>query len=274
MPGLCRASGMCSYIREWHEGEGDDLTYWCEARRRDDPNPVKASFSVADAKKAGLWQDKPTQTKSGRNGPYEVASGPWYGYSGRMQQMRARGFCLRDAFPDVLRGLISAEEAGDIPFEATGLTPATPPPSRRSAEGEDADRAEAAEAEAARKRAAATDTGLRGDRKVGQDQVNAYAPTGVTDPKWERWLIRLNDELNLCLTRDEAAEVAGRKSVTDALMPDSPTPFAVKREITALLAAAHAVLPEDSDDKDIPATDADPPKDDIGPIKGEEYAAA
>jgi hypothetical protein len=32
-----------------------------------------------------------------------------------MLQMRARGFALRDAFPDVLRGLITAEEASDYP---------------------------------------------------------------------------------------------------------------------------------------------------------------
>ena len=35
-----------------------------------------------------------------------------------MLQMRARGFALRDCFPDVLRGLISAEEAEDYPEEA------------------------------------------------------------------------------------------------------------------------------------------------------------
>jgi hypothetical protein len=32
-----------------------------------------------------------------------------------MMQMRARGFALRDAFPDVLKGLITAEEAQDFP---------------------------------------------------------------------------------------------------------------------------------------------------------------
>jgi hypothetical protein len=34
-----------------------------------------------------------------------------------MLQMRARGFALRDAFPDVLKGLITAEEASDYPEE-------------------------------------------------------------------------------------------------------------------------------------------------------------
>jgi hypothetical protein len=32
-----------------------------------------------------------------------------------MLQMRARGFALRDAFPDLLHGLITAEEAQDYP---------------------------------------------------------------------------------------------------------------------------------------------------------------
>ena len=54
-----------------------------------------ASFSVEDAKKAGLWGKQ----------------GPWQQYPKRMLQMRARGFAVRDAFPDVLRGLITAEES-------------------------------------------------------------------------------------------------------------------------------------------------------------------
>jgi hypothetical protein len=32
-----------------------------------------------------------------------------------MLQMRARGFALRDAFPDALRGMVTAEEAHDYP---------------------------------------------------------------------------------------------------------------------------------------------------------------
>jgi hypothetical protein len=40
-----------------------------------------------------------------------------------MLAMRARGFALRDAFPDLLRGVISAEEAADIPREPKDITP-------------------------------------------------------------------------------------------------------------------------------------------------------
>ena len=43
-----------------------------------------------------------------------------------MMQMRARGFALRDAFPDVLKGLISAEEAADYPDEAKPRAVAKP----------------------------------------------------------------------------------------------------------------------------------------------------
>ena len=56
-------------------------------------------FSVADAKKAHLW---------GRRGP-------WENYPERMLQMRARGFALRDSFPDALKGVITVEEAQDFP---------------------------------------------------------------------------------------------------------------------------------------------------------------
>lgn len=71
----------------------------CSVKRKGSPNAVTRTFSLADAEKAGL-KGKP---------------GPWQQYQTRMLQMRARGFALRDAFPDVLRGVISAEEAMDIP---------------------------------------------------------------------------------------------------------------------------------------------------------------
>ena len=40
---------------------------------------------------------------------------PWKSYPDRMLQMRARGFALRDAFADVIGGLITSEEAEDYP---------------------------------------------------------------------------------------------------------------------------------------------------------------
>lgn len=85
-------------IQESIEGDGDKRVAVCTVIRRGQP-PVVCRFSVADAKAAGLW----------------TKGGPWQQYPARMLQMRARGFAIRDSFPDALKGLISVEEAADIP---------------------------------------------------------------------------------------------------------------------------------------------------------------
>ncbi|MDO9713977.1 recombinase family protein [Paracraurococcus lichenis] len=87
------------------EGEGDDCHGWCEVVRRGHP-PVRRTFSVADAKRVRLWG------KTGANGPT-----PWVTYPARMLMSRARGFAIRDAFADALRGVITVEEAADMPPE-------------------------------------------------------------------------------------------------------------------------------------------------------------
>jgi hypothetical protein len=99
---LVQASPVCEYVREYTEGDGDNLVAVCEAKRRGYPAPTISRFSVADAKKAGLWGK----------------AGPWQQYPGRMMALRARGFALRNAFADALRGLITAEEAQDYPQAA------------------------------------------------------------------------------------------------------------------------------------------------------------
>jgi hypothetical protein len=96
---LCLASPVCDGIHETMEGDGDNMTAVCKTSRKGKDANVVARFSVADAKKAGLWGKQ----------------GPWTQYPKRMLQLRARGFALRDAFPDVLKGLVTAEEAQDYP---------------------------------------------------------------------------------------------------------------------------------------------------------------
>jgi hypothetical protein len=96
---LCLASPVCDGIHETIEGDGDNMTAVCKTSRKGKDANVVGRFSVADAKKAGLWGK----------------AGPWTQYPKRMLQLRARGFALRDAFPDVLKGLITAEEAQDYP---------------------------------------------------------------------------------------------------------------------------------------------------------------
>jgi hypothetical protein len=96
---LVLASPVCEGIEESIEGEGTpNPVAVCIARRRGRA-PVESRFSVEDAKRAGLWGKQ----------------GPWTAYPKRMLAMRARGFAIRDAFADVLKGLITAEEAQDYP---------------------------------------------------------------------------------------------------------------------------------------------------------------
>jgi hypothetical protein len=111
---VCKGSPVCEWVRETIEGEGEHMVAICQAKRRSDAQPVESRFGVAEAKKAGLWGKQ----------------GPWTQYPRRMLQMRARGFALRDAFPDVLRGLVTAEEAADythVEPEPVRVTQPTPP---------------------------------------------------------------------------------------------------------------------------------------------------
>lgn len=110
MLALCMTHPLYRGVQESIEGDGDARTALCVVNRQGDA-PKIMRFSVVDAKRAGLW-DK---------------AGPWKNYPDRMLQMRARGFALRDAFPDKLRGLISAEEAEDYSLAAAGISAAPPP---------------------------------------------------------------------------------------------------------------------------------------------------
>jgi len=99
---LVQASPVCEDVEEFFEGEGTPNPVAVCVAKRKGRKPVTARFSVEDAKRAGLW----------------AKQGPWSAYPKRMLQMRARGFALRDAFPDVLKGMITVEEAQDYPEEA------------------------------------------------------------------------------------------------------------------------------------------------------------
>jgi hypothetical protein len=98
---LVQASPVCEDVQESIEGDGtSNPVAICRVKRRG-RSEVVSKYSVEDAKRAGLWGKQ----------------GPWSQYPKRMLQMRARGFALRDAFPDVLKGLITAEEAQDMPVD-------------------------------------------------------------------------------------------------------------------------------------------------------------
>lgn len=122
---LARASGVMEIFEEYYEQDGkrldrapsvisDGTAAVCRLKRVQQA-PHSQSFSVADAKRAGQWGKQ----------------GPWTQYPLRMLQMRARGFALRDQLGDFLKGLITREEAQDIPEDpvrrARNVTPQKDP---------------------------------------------------------------------------------------------------------------------------------------------------
>lgn len=91
---LVRASGLLEDFREDFDERA--FTSTCTAKRKGQATEIVRTFSRSDAEKAGLW-DRNT----------------WKSYPKRMCQMRARAFCLRDGFADVLKGVGVVEEEED-----------------------------------------------------------------------------------------------------------------------------------------------------------------
>src|SRR5262245_17698980 len=76
---LVRASGFLEDFEEKIIGTADNRVGYCRMVRRGQTTPIVKQFSVADAKRAGLWGKK----------------GPWSQYTDRMLMLRARGFAMR-----------------------------------------------------------------------------------------------------------------------------------------------------------------------------------
>lgn len=131
---VVEASGLLEEMEEWIDGAGDARTAYCKVKRKGRVERITA-FSVADAKRAGLWDERAQVTRRRRDGSgtYTVANdSPWFCYQPRMLQMRARGFRLRDSFADKLGGLWLREELLGPVIEGEtsppSLIPPEPPP--------------------------------------------------------------------------------------------------------------------------------------------------
>lgn len=100
MLAVCMASGVFDHeaFTESIEGEGEKMVAFCTVRRKPDGLQKTKRYTVADAKKAGLWSK----------------SGPWTNHPKRMLQMRARAFLLRDTFADYLGGMLSRDEEQEV----------------------------------------------------------------------------------------------------------------------------------------------------------------
>jgi len=110
-------SGM---VEDWYErpikealekGEG-----YFKIKRKGRPTPTEVYFTISDAKTANLWGKQ----------------GPWTQYPGRMLQMRARAFALRDCFPDALKGMSIIEEVRDYPLTQEVIRETMAEPKRKS----------------------------------------------------------------------------------------------------------------------------------------------
>lgn len=103
---IVQASGKLEWIKEGFDGDGDQRKAYCITKRIGYPEPKPSTFSVAEAKKAGLWSKDLYQK-----------------YPDRMLKARARGFNLRDQFADVLKGLAIREEVEDYEVIETAKVP-------------------------------------------------------------------------------------------------------------------------------------------------------
>lgn len=106
---LVRKSGLLKSMTVEEVGTfpKDDYGWKITVERVGDQITYSETYTVADAKIAGLWGK----------------SGPWTTNPKRMLKYRARSFVLRDVFPDVLKGMLSREEAFDIDTEVVESKP-------------------------------------------------------------------------------------------------------------------------------------------------------
>lgn len=97
------ASSLCKYLREGVDRKDpkNHTTWvgWCESERTDNGEKLREEFSWDDAVRAGL-----------------AGKDTYRQYPQRMLQARARSWCCRGLYPDVLKGIGSAEEQQDLEY--------------------------------------------------------------------------------------------------------------------------------------------------------------
>ncbi len=201
--GLVLNSPVCDWVEETETGTfpNDDYKAICRAKRKSSPKIITGEFSIADAKRARLWDTREKVSRRGKNGNYEALNdSPWFKYPKRMLKFRAR-WALRDGFADVLKGLHLREEVEDM--EAAPATPAEPATVRRAPAPPSETKPEATEVVTEEK--AADDPPAEGRR----------APAPPEEDNGEKaWLDNLEEAFADC---GETAELAAVQ--TEIMMP-------------------------------------------------------
>lgn len=95
---LVRSSGKLAFLKEGHEGEGDDRRAVCEIQRIGEQRKT-FTYTLALAKKLKSYQDQDKKKV-----------GPWHNDPDNMLRWRALWRALRSEFTDVLCGLTGTEE--------------------------------------------------------------------------------------------------------------------------------------------------------------------
>ena len=114
---LIQSHPQCADYRWGFEGAGDDYHAWVQTARAGRPaaNP-RSTFSVGDAKRAGLWMSKT------RNGEPT----PWCTYPDDMLVWKAVAREKRRNWPDIYPGLRVTEDMQYAPERERNVTPRVP----------------------------------------------------------------------------------------------------------------------------------------------------
>lgn len=133
--GLCWASGKMEEFQQWYTGTypTDDFTAHCKTKRKGVDAWKEREFSIADAKRAGLWEQK-TSTGKPSN---------WMLYPKDQLMWKATWRCLRSSYADVLKGVQGHEDVDVIEAQYEVI----PPTDRRNRSDEIAERLERAQTE-------------------------------------------------------------------------------------------------------------------------------
>lgn len=115
-------------VEKWVEGAGDKREGHAKITRPDGTE-IKKKFSVEQAKKARLWDERPVVKRKGRNNEWYDApnDSPWFRFDERMLEWRAFGFCVKDGASDVTRGMYVREEMAPEYNQMVDITPAADP---------------------------------------------------------------------------------------------------------------------------------------------------
>lgn len=227
VPGLCMSKGLVEDVAERFEGDplSDDYTAICIVKRKGRPTPMEGRFSAADVRRAGLKNVHLL-------------------YPRDMMMWRARHRAWRGAFPDILKGIPTAELEQEEANRPDWEMP-QPQPSWWSATASDEKW---------------DNTWFRGLIQTLVDEQNAW-----------KWLRLLLPGLEAAPSLRDVEEIEAHPNVRDAV---AKAPPAAKEQIEQAMAAARARFSGAAparQDAPTPAKPPEPPQPDSTPAAASDF---